>query len=36
MKVYRNVLEIITGVRFQSHNNNMLPYILMNFYMVEA
>ena len=36
IKVYRNVLEIITGARFQSHNNNILPYILMKFRMVEA
>jgi len=36
IKVYRNALEIITGVCFHIHYNNILPYILMEFHKVEA
>ena len=36
VKLHRNILEIITGTRFQSHNNYILPYILMKFRMAQA
>ena len=36
IKPHRNVLEIITGACFQSHNNYILPYILMKLRIVQA